>query len=59
MRHAQGIARFRDLRQRSPTGASWFEARGVAALLNMRVRPLGRVSKDEAIGLKNGLVPAR
>src|SRR6266478_3146496 len=55
MRHAQRIARFPDLRQRSPTGASWFETRGVAALLTMRlIGPHPEeyrercVSKDEA-----------
>jgi hypothetical protein len=42
--------------------ASWFEMRGVAALLTMRVQdlilkqPLARVSSDEATELENALV---
>jgi hypothetical protein len=42
--------------------ARWFETRGLAALLTMRVlrpypeeRALARVSKDEATGLENAL----
>jgi len=44
-----------------PGGASWFETRGVATLLTMRVEDLvlrsalARVSKDEAAVLENGL----
>jgi len=44
-----------------PGGASWFETRGVATLLTMRVEDLvlrsalARVSKDEAAVLDNGL----